>query len=238
MRRPGSSCGYLIGVLLRRLEGCDFLGRCLGLVALFPLGRRHAVDQAAGRILRPAPGKHDAILIDHTGAVRELGFVDDDFQWSLDGAGWAESKTTDGGAADVTTVTCPGCKRLIRPAPQCPECGREMKSESKRAIKAKEAELEEIQRREKDRERREWSMEEKRRFFGELRGIARAKGYKDGWAVHAYQERIGSLPWPVYKAPAMEPSEDTTNWAKHLQIRKAKAREGQSGAERAAGESA
>ena len=194
--------------------------------------------QAVGRILRPAPNKPNAILIDHTGAVRELGFVDDEFQWTLDGSDKAERKSTDGGPADVTTVTCPQCKTVIKPAPQCPECGCEMKAQSKRAIEAKQAELEEIARKESDKTRREWSMDEKRRFFGELRGIAQARGYKDGWCVNAYKERIGALPWPVYKAPAIEPSEDTVKWAKHLQIKKAKAREARSGADAAAGETA
>lgn len=181
--------------------------------------------QAVGRILRPAPGKHDAILIDHTGAVKELGFVDDPFQWTLEGMQGKERKETKGDPADETTLTCPNCKAVMKPAPQCPNCGKELRNESKRAIEAKEAELEEIERREQNRERREWSMDDKRRFFGELRGIAREKGYKDGWAVHAYKDRIGAMPWPVYKAPAMEPSTDTLNWVKHLQIKKAKAKQ-------------
>jgi len=109
-----------------------------------------------------------------------------------------------------------------------------MKTHSKRAIEAKQAELQEIQRREHDKARREWTMDDKRQFFGELRGIAQRRGYKDGWAVHAYQERIGALPWPVYRAPAIQPSADTEKWAKHLQIKKAKAKEAKP--ERAAGE--
>lgn len=193
--------------------------------------------QAVGRILRPAPGKESAVLIDHTGAVRNLGFVDDPFQWTLDGATPSE-QSKEKAPAEATTVTCPGCSRVIKPGPVCPECGHEMKAESKRAIEAKEAELQEIQRKEQAKERREWSLDEKRRFFGELRGIARSRGYRDGWAVHAYQQRIGALPWPVYKAPAMEPSEDTINYAKHLQIKRAKAREKRSGADAAAGETA
>lgn len=178
--------------------------------------------QAVGRILRPAPGKEDAILIDHTGAVKELGFVDDPFQWSLEGVKGKDRSSTSNDPTDEVTLTCPGCKAVIKPAPKCPECGRELKSESKRAVEAKEAELQEIERSEQNRNRREWSMDDKRRFFGELRGAAKKFGYKEGWAVHAYKDRIGALPWPVYEAPALEPSEDTMGWVKHLRIKRAK----------------
>lgn len=181
--------------------------------------------QAVGRILRPAPGKDDAILIDHTGAVRELGFVDDPFQWSLEGVKRKERNTESGDPTDEVTLTCPGCKAVIKPAPKCPECGRELKSESKRAVEAKEAELQEIERTEQNRNRREWTLDEKRRFFGELRGAAKQLGFKEGWAVHAYKDRIGALPWPVYEAPALEPSQETMGWVKHLRIKRAKSKQ-------------
>ena len=37
-----------------------------------------------GRILRPAPGKRDAIVLDHSGAVFRHGFVEDPVEWTLD----------------------------------------------------------------------------------------------------------------------------------------------------------
>jgi superfamily II DNA or RNA helicase len=40
--------------------------------------------QMIGRILRPAPGKTNAIVIDHSGAVRRHGFVEDAVEWTLD----------------------------------------------------------------------------------------------------------------------------------------------------------
>lgn len=181
--------------------------------------------QTVGRVLRPAEGKQDAILIDHTGAVRELGFVDDEREWKLSGVERKEQKTTDGGPADEVTITCPGCSRVIKPAPQCPECGKELKSESKRAIEAKEAELQEIERKEAEREKKNWDMDDKRKFFAELKGYAREKGYKIGWAVHQYKERLGVLPWPVYDAVTSSPSTSTRNWITSQNIRKAKRKE-------------
>src|SRR3546814_7641235 len=40
--------------------------------------------QTVGRVMRPAERKADALVIDHSGAVKENGFVDDFIPWSLD----------------------------------------------------------------------------------------------------------------------------------------------------------
>jgi len=41
--------------------------------------------QAVGRALRPQPGKEHAIILDHGGVAFELGFPDDDRDWTLEG---------------------------------------------------------------------------------------------------------------------------------------------------------
>ena len=40
--------------------------------------------QMVGRVLRPMEGKDKATIIDHSGAVYQHGFVDDEFEWDLD----------------------------------------------------------------------------------------------------------------------------------------------------------
>ena len=40
--------------------------------------------QMIGRVLRPADGKPDAIVLDHSGAVFRHGFVEDHIEWALD----------------------------------------------------------------------------------------------------------------------------------------------------------
>ena len=40
--------------------------------------------QMIGRVLRPAEGKRDAIVLDHSGAVFRHGFVEDRVEWTLD----------------------------------------------------------------------------------------------------------------------------------------------------------
>jgi len=79
--------------------------------------------QAVGRIMRPAPGKKDGILIDHSGCVYRHGYPDEDFPWSLDGS------TVDCRVGALkkdkkrkAVIACPSCGRLIT-GQVCPECG-------------------------------------------------------------------------------------------------------------------
>ena len=36
-----------------------------------------------GRVLRPATGKTDAIVLDHAGAIYEHGFIEEPVTWTL-----------------------------------------------------------------------------------------------------------------------------------------------------------
>ena len=47
--------------------------------------------QMIGRVLRPAEGKPDAIVLDHSGAVFRHGFAEDPVEWTLDPDRRAES---------------------------------------------------------------------------------------------------------------------------------------------------
>ena len=49
--------------------------------------------QQVGRVLRPAPGKHDAIVLDHSGNTSRLGFVTDPLPATLDDGTHKTSKT-------------------------------------------------------------------------------------------------------------------------------------------------
>ncbi|NBQ88871.1 MAG: DEAD/DEAH box helicase, partial [Betaproteobacteria bacterium] len=76
--------------------------------------------QQVGRVLRPAPGKQAAVILDHVGNVHRHGFPDDHRDWSLDdrlrsGRG--------GGQAAPSVRTCPSCFAAFKPAPLCPVCG-------------------------------------------------------------------------------------------------------------------
>ena len=65
--------------------GCCILAR--------PTKKMGLYRQMIGRVLRPADGKTDAIVLDHSGAVFRHGFVEDPVEWTLDPDRHAENKT-------------------------------------------------------------------------------------------------------------------------------------------------
>lgn len=73
---------------------------------------------------------------------------------------------------------------------------------------------------------KEWSIDRKQTFYSELLLHAHLRGYKRGWAYHAYKARMGVGPAnTMHDRPAREMSQETAAWIKHHNIAKAKARE-------------
>lgn len=84
--------------------------------------------QMVGRVMRSSPGKKDAVLIDHSGAVYQHGFPDEDVTWSLDEGDTVDRrvKAAKEEGKRRTPVTCPGCGLVFEAAPQCPACGHKL----------------------------------------------------------------------------------------------------------------
>lgn len=75
--------------------------------------------QQVGRVLRPAPNKRQAIILDHAGNSLHHGLPDDDREWSLDGVKVKRSKER-----DVTPIKqCQSCFAVFMKATSCPHCG-------------------------------------------------------------------------------------------------------------------
>jgi superfamily II DNA or RNA helicase len=78
--------------------------------------------QIVGRVLRPSPGKTEALLIDLTGrSFNEHGPPDSDRTYSLTGKGIRKKDDL-----DIETVYCPVCGQPVEPAPNswpCAICG-------------------------------------------------------------------------------------------------------------------
>lgn len=77
--------------------------------------------QQIGRVLRPAPGKTKAIILDHVGNLARHGLAEDSREWSLEGRPKKKRKTDD--EPDIQIKQCPSCYCCHAPAPECPECG-------------------------------------------------------------------------------------------------------------------
>jgi DNA repair protein RadD len=95
--------------------------------------------QQVGRVLRPAPDKPHALILDHVGNVNRHGFPDDPHDWSLDD----RMRRTKGTPAP-SVRTCPKCFAAFKPQPQCPACGAQCVPIKSRVIREIAGELQEL----------------------------------------------------------------------------------------------
>jgi superfamily II DNA or RNA helicase len=136
--------------------------------------------QQVGRVLRPAPGKHHALILDHVGNVSRHGFPDDHRDWTLDDG----IKRTAGTSAP-SVRTCPECYAAFKPQPICPVCGAQC-APIARPMRQEAGELQELQRSEMRAARR---AQGQARSLPQLLALAKERGYSPGWAYRIYQAR-------------------------------------------------
>lgn len=178
------------GVDVPELSCCVLLRRCTSYV-LFA--------QAVGRVMRPSPGKADAVLIDHAGAVLRHGFPDDDVEWTLDVTDSVDRRNRErrerGDAPEP--VLCPGCGLLYRPAAACPACGHVIRRRRPKAERGAAADglLVEVGRAATEAARREEMV---RHWHTCLRVMA-YKGRTAAAASQMYRSRYGV--WPDASLP-------------------------------------
>lgn len=177
--------------------------------------------QQMGRIMRTHLLKESACLLDHAGNY--LRFRN---QWDElcehgvtcldDGAEKTKPEPTD---KEKERAKCPKCSALWPSnSDLCSHCGFVMDRKSK-VIEVAGEMLELTGTTEK---KEKYSGEYKEAFFQGLLGYSRQKGYRDGWAFHAYQRKFGVE--PKWKKQTTAPSEDVSGWIKHDIIRNAKRR--------------
>lgn len=180
--------------------------------------------QMAGRVLRPAEGKTKALILDHSGTARRLGFPTDDLPLELDDG--KPRKQSNSERKEPLPRLCPNCSYLMPPrTPTCPACGRQRSREEMWVIEGELKKLERgAEKSDAKRSNREWTWDQKAVFMGELRQIAFEHGYREGWAANKYRERFDV--WPndprVREAPRMMVSEATRKWVKSRAIAWAK----------------
>jgi superfamily II DNA or RNA helicase len=202
-----------VGVLT---TGIDWDVRCI--VMARPTRSEILYTQIIGRGLRTAPGKDYCLILDHSDTTLRLGFVSDIHHDSLDDGSNKKAKVE---KKPRLPKECPKCAYLkpvgVR---QCPQCGFVAEVVSK--VESEAGELLEYTRDGKPLAK-SWTVAQKNMFYAELLGYCRQRGFKDGWAYHAYRERVGK--GPPEKVIAMPPSPATLSWVKHRNIVKAKQRE-------------
>jgi DNA repair protein RadD len=184
--------------------------------------------QMVGRVLRPAPGKTDALVIDHAGAVFAHGFIEDPITWTLREDRRAENlkqKSRDDGEAPKL-VECPECRAVRLQGQRCPTCGWRPQPRGNE-IKIVQGDLAAVAR--DWRQAPSFTDDEKISFYRQLLGVAKQRGYQRGWAAHKFKERFGAWP-PRGNVAPLEPDAATLRWVKSRQIAYAKAVAKQRGA--------
>ena len=146
--------------------------------------------QQVGRVLRVAPGKQRAVILDHVGNCLRHGLAEEEREWSLEGRPKKKKKADDDDAPPVRQ--CPKCYACHVPAPICPECGHAYEVK-KREIEHQDGELVELS--------AEWMARQRRQeqgqaqTFEELVELGRQRGYKSPifWARRVWESRRGRM---------------------------------------------
>ena len=174
--------------------------------------------QMVGRVLRPSEGKDRALVLDHSGTVKTLGFPTDDLPLELDDGKPKQTKSKAAEERDEPLPkACSACSYMKPPkVHQCPACG--FAPEKKSDVEVKDGELVLMSKSSKA------PKLEKQAAYSELLAYAAMKGYSDGWASHAYRDYFGVWPKGLHKG-TQEPSEEMSRWIKSRNIRNAKRRE-------------
>ncbi len=182
--------------------GVDWDVRCLVLAR--PTRSEMLYVQIIGRALRTAPGKEEALILDHSDTTSRLGFVTDiDHDELNDGKPSSQAKKK---KTEPLPKECEDCAYLMPPKSRlCPNCGHERKILCK--IAENDGELVEIVpgKLTKVGGKKIWTYPEKKVFLAELKGYAIDHGYKPGWAAMKYKDKFGEF--PEYFLNQVEPSD-------------------------------
>lgn len=171
--------------------------------------------QAVGRILRPSPGKVDAVVLDHAGAVYGLGFPDSDIDWPLEGEAGKlkkkDGKDGESGQQEIVPTICKKCGYAwvkSNYAQPCPACGNAVGFWTKKT-QTEDGYLTEIQR---DGETVADNEVSKLAYWRSMLEVCRHKGY-DFWRAGAmFKSKYKHYPPGSY--PGYPPSKG--QWSKKV----------------------
>jgi len=196
--------------------GCAILAR--------PTKRMGLYRQMIGRVLRPAEGKADAIILDHSGTVFQHGLPEDRVEWTLDPEREATSP------AHIARLThqagklleCTQCGTLRIGGEPCPHCGFLPKRPPRDVVVA-DGELGLVT---NGRARGpDYDPETRRRWHSMFAHIAEERGYKPGWIAHQYKTKFGAFPpWGSTPEP-VPPTPEVKSWVRSRMIAFARAQD-------------
>jgi DNA repair protein RadD len=197
--------------------GCCVLAR--------PTRKMGLYRQMIGRVLRPALGKPDAIVIDHSGAVHRHGFVEDRVKWTLDPERHAENPThasRSEGDFRSRLVDCSKCGALRTAGEPCRHCGF-MPARPPKHLSVVDGDLGLVNRN-RSVIGRFMSPDDLASWHRQLTFIAQERGYKPGWVAFKFKEKFGK--WPADRTVVPEePTSEVRSWVRSRMIAYAKAQQ-------------
>jgi DNA repair protein RadD len=204
-------------------EGWDMpvVGTC---ILARPTRKMGLYRQMIGRVLRPADGKPDAIVLDHSGAVFRHGFVEDRVHWTLDPDRHAESPTHQQRCVEHSSrlLECTQCGAIRTAGEACFHCGF-LPQRPPRAVSFLDGDLALVDGA-KHANGNSYGPSERARWHAMLIHIGDERGYKTGWAAHKYKEKFGAFPaWGTSPNP-IAPTAEVRSWVRSRMIAYAKRR--------------
>lgn len=164
-------------------EGLD-CGSLKGGILLNPTASLGKYVQEVMRPMRAAPGKDEAIILDHVGNAMRHGLPDADREWSLQGREKRKAVAT-----ETPIRTCPACYRSLPAATaKCP-CGYIFEAQP-REVEQVDGELAEVDILAQRRER--ITQQTAAKTMDELIAVGQRRGMKnpEGWAAHVFSARM------------------------------------------------
>ncbi len=202
--------------------GVDWDVRCV--IMARPTKSEMLFVQCIGRALRTAPGKTDALILDHADNTLRMGFVTDIGRDALcDGSkrrGGSERKDE-----EALPKECKSCSYLKPPkVAECPNCG--FKPQRQTDIVEAEGELVEITPRGTKTPAGPPSRAEMQLWYSGFLHIRNERGYKPNWPDMNFKQRFGSYPDRLGLFPEPTPPPPAVrSWVIAQQIRYAKSRQ-------------
>ncbi len=209
-----------VGILT---EGWDFPA-CRVLILARPTKSMIRYIQMAGRVLRPFDGKDRALILDHSGTCKRLGFPTDHVQTELDD-GKPKKASERKEKEEPLPKECMNCHFLkAAKVHKCPACG--FLPERQSEVEVAEGELALLKKSAKH-QKRELSERfgSKQQVYSMLIGMASEHGYADGWVAHKYRSIFEVWPKNLHREK-IEVSPELQRWVRSQNIRFAKAKKG------------
>lgn len=168
--------------------------------------------QQMGRLIRIAPGKIDALLLDHAGNTVRFGLPQ---HFEVPDLGEEEHTPTRTKRQQRKLVVCSECGAVIEPDQMiCPGCGIDRPTRSSRITYRDGGLVEYGSDGDGD------APQDEHGWYRAFIWNAERRGHKRGWAFYAFQAKFGKKPpWSWRTLPGQEPTGEQARWIRSYYIR-------------------